>query len=83
MYSRSQEVREMCHFFQKSLTLATRYGASKFSITEKPSACAVPMAMATRSPAFSMAGPEVMRIFTPISLAITAASVVLPRPGGP
>ena len=38
---------------------------------------------AARSPGFSMVGPEVMRIFTPISLAITAASVVLPSPGGP
>ena len=38
---------------------------------------------AARSPAFSMAGPDVTRICTPISLAITPASVVLPRPGGP
>ena len=30
-----------------------------------------------------MEGPEVMRMLTPISFAITAASVVLPRPGGP
>jgi hypothetical protein len=28
-------------------------------------------------------GPEVTRMFTPISLAMTPASVVLPRPGGP
>ena len=41
------------------------------------------VSMATRSPGFSIAGPEVMRIFTPISFAITAASVVLPSPGGP
>ncbi len=31
----------------------------------------------------SMAGPLVMRICTPISLAMMPASVVLPRPGGP
>ena len=30
-----------------------------------------------------MAGPEVMRMFTPISAAMMPASVVLPRPGGP
>jgi hypothetical protein len=30
-----------------------------------------------------MAGPDVMRMFTPISWAIMPASVVLPRPGGP
>ena len=35
------------------------------------------------SPGFSMAGPLVMRICTPISLAMMPASVVLPRPGGP
>ena len=38
---------------------------------------------AARSPGFSMAGPLVTRKFTPISLAIMPASVVLPRPGGP
>ena len=36
-----------------------------------------------RSPARSMAGPEVMRIETPISAATIIPSVVLPRPGGP
>ena len=41
------------------------------------------VSMATRSPGFSIAGPEVMRMFTPISLAMTEASVVLPSPGGP
>jgi hypothetical protein len=39
--------------------------------------------IAARSPAFSMAGPLVIRIFTPISLAITPARVVFPSPGGP
>jgi hypothetical protein len=39
--------------------------------------------MAARSPGLSSAGPEVTRTATPISLAITPASVVLPRPGGP
>ena len=34
-------------------------------------------------PGFSMAGPDVMRICTPISCATMPASVVLPRPGGP
>ena len=38
---------------------------------------------AARSPAFSMAGPEVTRTFTPISLAMMPDRVVLPRPGGP
>ena len=37
--------------------------------------------MPTRSPGFSIAGPEVARTRTPISFAITYASVVLPRPG--
>ena len=36
-----------------------------------------------RSPARSMAGPEVILMLTPISLAITCARVVLPSPGGP
>ena len=39
--------------------------------------------MDARSPARSMAGPEVMRKLLTISLAITPAMVVLPRPGGP
>ena len=39
--------------------------------------------IAAKSPAFSMAGPEVIRIFTSISLAIMPASVVFPSPGGP
>ena len=30
-----------------------------------------------------MAGPEVMRMFTPISWAMMPAKVVLPNPGGP
>ena len=38
---------------------------------------------AARSPGFSMAGPEVTRRLTPISLAMMPESVVLPRPGGP
>ena len=38
---------------------------------------------AARSPARSMAGPEVVRIWAPISAATMFASVVLPRPGGP
>ena len=38
---------------------------------------------AAKSPAFSMAGPEVMRTFTPISLEMMQLRVVLPRPGGP
>ena len=37
----------------------------------------------TRSPGFSSTGPEVVRSCTPISRAISMASVVLPRPGGP
>jgi hypothetical protein len=36
-----------------------------------------------QSPLRSMAGPEVMRMLTPISIAMMLASVVLPRPGGP
>jgi hypothetical protein len=32
---------------------------------------------------FSIAGPEVARTGTPISLPMTYASVVLPSPGGP
>ena len=38
---------------------------------------------AAKSPDRSIAGPEVIRKFTPISLAIILASVVLPSPGGP
>ena len=39
--------------------------------------------MAARSPVRSMAGPLVVRMLAPNSLATTVASVVLPRPGGP
>ena len=39
--------------------------------------------MAAKSPALSIAGPDVILKFTPISLAIILASVVFPRPGGP
>ena len=39
--------------------------------------------MAAKSPAFSRTGPVVILRFTPISVAITPASVVLPSPGGP
>ena len=39
--------------------------------------------MAARSPVRSMAGPLVVRMLAPSSLATTVASVVLPRPGGP
>ena len=38
---------------------------------------------AAKSPVFSIAGPDVIRTLTPISLAITPARVVLPSPGGP
>ena len=38
---------------------------------------------AARSPAFSMAGPEVIFRFTPSSDAMMQDSVVLPSPGGP
>ncbi len=38
---------------------------------------------ATKSPAFSIAGPDVLFKWTPISFAITKAKVVLPKPGGP
>ena len=39
--------------------------------------------IAARSPGFSITGPAVGRIGTPSSFAMTAASVVLPSPGGP
>ena len=39
--------------------------------------------MAAKSPVRSMAGPLVVRMFAPSSLATTVASVVLPSPGGP
>ena len=39
--------------------------------------------IAARSPARSMAGPEVYRTLTPSSRAMIVARVVLPRPGGP
>ena len=39
--------------------------------------------MAARSPARSMAGPDVVRSCAPISAATIVARVVLPRPGGP
>ena len=38
---------------------------------------------AAKSPCFSIAGPEVIRIFEFISFAIIFESVVFPRPGGP
>ena len=38
---------------------------------------------AARSPCFSIAGPDVILMLTPISFAIIPASVVLPSPGGP
>ena len=37
----------------------------------------------TRSPGFSSAGPDVVRMLTRSSRAISSASVVLPSPGGP
>ena len=37
----------------------------------------------TKSPAFSIAGPEVTFISVPLSFAITLANVVFPSPGGP
>ena len=39
--------------------------------------------IATRSPVFSSAGAEVECNSAPISVAMIAASVVLPSPGGP
>src|SRR5437588_252002 len=39
--------------------------------------------MAARSPGSSSTGPDVARTAVPISFAMTYASVVLPRPGGP
>jgi hypothetical protein len=39
--------------------------------------------MAARSPGFSIAGPDVILIFTPSSDAIIPARVVFQRPGGP
>ena len=39
--------------------------------------------MLAKSPALSMAGPDVILTFTPISLAIILAKVVFPNPGGP
>ena len=41
------------------------------------------MSIAAKSPGRSITGPDVLRIFTPISVAMILASVVLPRPGGP
>ena len=40
------------------------------------------VSIAARSPGRSIAGPEVMRMFTPISFAIIPDRVVLPKPGG-
>src|SRR2546422_837634 len=37
----------------------------------------------TRSPGRSSTGPDVVRTFTPSSRAMSSASVVFPRPGGP
>ena len=52
-------------------------------INNKMSPGSKSLSMATKSPAFSIAGPDVCFKFTPISLAITNAIVVLPKPGGP
>ena len=41
------------------------------------------VSMPTRSPGRSSTGPDVTRMSTPSSRAISIASVVLPRPGGP
>src|SRR2546429_306637 len=41
------------------------------------------VSMPTRSPGRSSTGPEVVRMFTPSSFAISRARVVLPSPGGP
>ena len=41
------------------------------------------VSIAARSPALSMAGPDVILISTPSSLAIMPARVVFPSPGGP
>ncbi len=38
---------------------------------------------AAKSPALSIAGPDVIFKFPPISFATMLANVVLPRPGGP
>ena len=53
------------------------------SSTKRMSFSARLVSRAARSPGFSMAGPEVMRMLTPISLAMMPLRVVLPRPGGP
>ena len=39
--------------------------------------------IAAKSAPFSIAGPDVTLICAPSSFAITCASVVLPKPGGP
>ena len=39
--------------------------------------------MEARAPWCSIAGPDVVRMLTPISFAMMLASVVFPSPGGP
>src|ERR1700693_3226550 len=41
------------------------------------------VSMEASAPWCSIAGPDVVRMLTPISFAMMFASVVLPRPGGP
>ena len=42
-----------------------------------------PVNIAAKSPCLSIAGPDVILIDAPTSLAIATANVVLPSPGGP
>jgi len=52
------------------------------SINKISSSCKL-VSIAARSPAFSIAGPDVIFILLPISFAIIVARVVFPSPGGP
>src|SRR5699024_2297376 len=66
-----------------SSTSSTTLGNRSTSSINKTSPGSSDESIAAKSPALSIAGPEVERNSTSISFAIIAANVVLPSPGGP
>src|SRR5699024_1965669 len=64
-------------------TSSTAWGNLCISSINKTSPGSSEDSIAAKSPALSIAGPDVDLNWTSISLAIIAANVVLPNPGGP
>jgi hypothetical protein len=69
----------MAGYRNSSITGRSRWISSMKRMSPSRRLVSVP----TRSPGFSSAGPDVVWMFTPISRAMSSASVVLPSPGGP